>query len=65
MPLMDEFKEEREQIKKASFKKRFEYFWEYNKTKVLIITFVTIMLSSMIYNAVTKKEAEEMQSGKI
>ena len=57
MALMDEFREEREQIKNAPFKKRLEYFWEYNKTKVLIIAFVTIMLSSMIYNFATKKDA--------
>ena len=57
MAVMDEFREEREQIKNAPFKKRLEYFWEYNKTKVLIIAFVTIMLSSMIYNFATKKDA--------
>lgn len=57
MPLMDEFKEEREQIKNAPFKKKLEYFWEYNKLKVFIVTFLVIMLSSMIYHAVTQKDA--------
>ena len=56
MPLMDEFVEEREQMKNASFWKRLEYFWDYNKTKVIITTFVVIMLSSMLYNFITKKD---------
>lgn len=57
MALMDEFKEEREAMKQAPFKKRLAYFWEYNKTRVIICTFLVIMISSFIYNFVTQKDA--------
>lgn len=56
MALMDEFKEEREQIKNAPFKKRLEYFWEYNKTPVIICTVLVIMFSSILYNYFTQKD---------
>lgn len=56
MALMDEFKEERAQIKNQPFKKRLQYFWDYNKWTVIAITFVVIMVSSIIYSNLTRKD---------
>lgn len=56
MPLMDEFKEEREEIKNASFKKRSEYFWEYYKWWVIggIIVLITVFM--IVRGIVTHKK---------
>ena len=56
MPLMDEFKEEREAMKNQPFLKRLAYFWEYNKLRVIITLLVVIMLSSYIYHLATRKD---------
>ncbi len=56
MALMDEFKEERAQMKNQPFLKRLEYFWDYNKLPVLLGLFLVIMVSSILYNALTQKE---------
>ncbi len=56
MPLMDEFKEERAQMKNQPFLKRLEYFWDYNKLPVILGLFLVIMLSGILYNVFTQKE---------
>lgn len=56
MALMDEFKEEREQMKTQPFKKRLAYFWEYNKLPVILVLCAVIMLSSILHHILTKKD---------
>jgi len=56
MPLMDEFKEEREAMKNQPFKKRLSYFWEYNKVPVIITLAVVTMITSFVYNIITRKD---------
>lgn len=53
---MDEFKEERETLKNAGFKARWEYFWEYNKTRVIIIGMFAFLILAYAYNVMTAKE---------
>lgn len=55
MPLMDEFKAEREDIKNAPFKKKFEYFWEYYKWWVIGITVAVIAIFLTVRSIVTHK----------
>lgn len=56
MALMDEFKEEREEIKKAPFKKRFDYFWEYYKWWVIGGVIAVIAIAMTIRSFVTHKD---------
>ena len=56
MALMDEFKEERETIKNASFQKRLEYFWEYYKWWVIGGVFIIIAASMTIHSIATRKK---------
>jgi len=55
MALMDEFKEERETIKDAPFKKRMEYFWEYYKWWVIGGVFAIIVIVMTVRSIVTHK----------
>ncbi len=57
MPLMDEFKKEREDMKNQPFKKRLEYFWDYYKWWVIGGAFVLIALIVSIVNTATRKNA--------
>ena len=56
MPLMDEFKEEREAIKNASFKERFSYFWCYYKWHVIGTIIAIAVVGSFVYQYITHKE---------
>lgn len=56
MPLMDEFREEREAIKNASFKKKWEYFWEYYKWYVIGGAAIIFLLSIFIRDMINKKD---------
>ena len=56
MPVMDEFKEEREKMKSQPLKKRLSYFWTYYKWYVLGGTLALIVAISFIVQIVTKKE---------
>jgi len=56
MPLMDEFKEEREALKNAGFKEKFEYFWDYYKTRTIIISMCVIFAIGFFYSMLTQKE---------
>ena len=42
MPVMDEFREERETIKNGTFKQKWQYFCDYYKWHVIIGAFVLI-----------------------
>lgn len=48
MPVMDEFKEERENLKKQPFKKRLSYFWTYYKWYVLGGILGVVVLVSLV-----------------
>ena len=56
MAVMDEFKEEREALKNAGFKKRASYFIYYYKWYVIVAVLVLIAVISFIYQLATKKE---------
>lgn len=56
MPVMDEFKKERETIKHAPFSKKLEYFKDYYLVKTLLILFVVILGGSYVISVVTAKK---------
>ena len=56
MPLMDEFKEERESIKNADFKTKWNYFWDYYKKETIAVICVVFFLVTIIYSVVTSKD---------
>lgn len=56
MPVMDEFKEEREAMKHGTPKQKLAYFWDYYKWPVIIGIIVAAGLISMIYQMATRKE---------
>lgn len=56
MPVMDEFQQERDNMKNQPFKKRAEYFWEYNKWRIIGSLIAIIVLAFVIHSAVTKKK---------
>lgn len=73
MPVMDEFREEREAIKNASPKEKWNYFWEYYKWYVIggaiIIFLAVIFIRDMVnkkdwifYGAIFNAYADETQS---
>lgn len=56
MPVMDEFKEEREALKHGTPKQKLAYFWDYYKWYVIGGAAVVAFIVSMIYQMVTSKE---------
>ncbi len=56
MAVMDEFKEERESIKTAPFKKKVEYFWDYYKIHTIVVIAVLLIVGSLAQTYLTKKE---------
>lgn len=56
MAVMDEFKEEREQMKQAPFKKKWEYFWDYHKTHVIVGIAALFLLGTFIHDRLTQQE---------
>lgn len=57
MPVMDEFREEREALKHGTLKQKFAYFRDYYKWHVIIAVAVTAFIASMIYQAVTRRDS--------
>lgn len=55
MPVMDEFKKEREALKNGTPKQKLAYFWDYYKWHVIIAAIVLATAISFIYQAVTRK----------
>lgn len=51
MPLMDEFKNERDSVKNASFKKKLEYFWDYYKWHTMGAVLVLFIIGIFIHTA--------------
>lgn len=56
MPVMDEFKQERENIKNGTPKQKLTYFWDYYKWHVIIGVIVIIAVVSFIHQMATRKE---------
>lgn len=56
MAVMDEFKDEREAMKNASLKKKFSYFWYYNKWYVIGGTILFLFVAIFIHDILFKKE---------
>ncbi len=56
MPVMDEFREERETIKNGTFKQKWQYFWDYYKWHVIIGGFVLILLIIFIKDMLDNKD---------
>lgn len=56
MPLMDEFKEERGTLKNASFKEKWNYFWDYYKTRTIVIAMFAFLVIVYVHSVLTAKE---------
>lgn len=56
MPVMDEFKQEREAVKNQTPKQKLAYFWDYYKWHVIIGIIVIIAAASLIHQMTTRKE---------
>lgn len=56
MPVMDEFREEREAMKQKSFKEKIQYFCDYYKWHVIGAAALIAFVISMIYSVATRKE---------
>ncbi|MCM1184960.1 MAG: hypothetical protein NC251_11055 [Lachnoclostridium sp.] len=56
MPVMDEFKEEREALKQGTFKQKLQYFMDYYKWYVIGGIAVAFCAGSLIYHYVSYKE---------
>ncbi len=56
MPLMDEFREEREAIKHGTPAEKYQYFKDYYRTPLIIAVIALIIVGSFIYQYVAHKE---------
>jgi len=56
MAVMDEFKEERDALKKGSFKQKISYFWTYYKWYVVITLAVIAFIISFVYELMNRKD---------
>lgn len=56
MALMDEFKEERENIKNGTWQQKLAYFWEYYKWYVIIPAIIIFSLVWYIHHMITKTD---------
>lgn len=56
MPVMDEFKEEREALKNGTPKEKIQYFWYYYKWHTIVGLIVIAMIVSIIKTVVFQKE---------
>lgn len=57
MPVMDEFREERESIKQGTFKQKYQYFKDYYRAPVIVALVVAIIIGNLIYTFVTHKDS--------
>ena len=56
MPVMDEFKEEREAMKNSTPKQKLAYFWDYYKWHVIVAVIAVIVVVSFINQILNKKD---------
>lgn len=58
MPVMDEFREEREAIKHGTFQQKYQYFKDYYRIPVIVALLTIVLIGSLIYSFVTHKDSE-------
>lgn len=56
MPVMDEFREERQSIKDGTPKQKYQYFKDYYRTPLIIAILCIIFIGSLLYQFFTKKD---------
>lgn len=56
MPLIDEIKQQQENMKNKTSKERFDYFWYYHKTRIIVSIIVIFVGSILIHDFVTSKD---------
>ena len=56
MPVMDEFREEREALKHGTWKEKLSYFFDYYKWHVVVTIAAIIFIVSITYQIVTRKD---------
>lgn len=56
MPLMDEFREERESMKQKSFKEKFQYFLDYYKWHAIGGVVLVVCIISLLHSVLNHKE---------
>lgn len=56
MAVMDEFKNERDEMKNAPFKKRLSYFWYYHKWYIIGGFVAFVIIAAFIHDMVTQKD---------
>ena len=56
MPVMDEFKEERESLKNGTPKQKLTYFWDYYKWHVIVAIVAIIVVVTFIQQILNKKD---------
>lgn len=56
MPVMDEFREEREAIKHGTFKQKYQYFKDYYRMPLLITILAILFVGTLVYKFVTSKD---------
>lgn len=57
MPVMDEFREERESIKQGTFKQKYQYFKDYYRTPVIVALVIAVLIGHLIYSLATHKDS--------
>lgn len=56
MPLMDEFRAEREALKQGNFRQKAEYFWDYYKWHTIAVVVGVICIWSLVHTMLTAKD---------
>ena len=57
MPVMDEFKEEREAVKNGTFQQKLSYFMDYYKWHVIVSAIALILVISLVTQMVSQKDS--------
>ncbi|MDE6699736.1 MAG: hypothetical protein K2K10_01795, partial [Acetatifactor sp.] len=57
MPVMDEFREEREAIKHGTPKQKYQYFKDYYRLPLIIFLVASAFIGILIYQFVTRKDS--------
>lgn len=57
MPVMDEFKEEREAVKNGTFQQKLSYFMDYYKWHVIVSVIALILVISLVTQMVSRKDS--------
>lgn len=57
MPVMDEFREERESIRQGTLKQKYQYFKDYYRTPLIIFLLAALFVGILVYKFVTSKDS--------